>query len=126
MSDTPRTDAEVQRLGGTDQWGERWVRHQFAQEIERDLNKARLELERKTAFCELLRHEVAKAGSGHIAAAELKRCIDSFFTGCMMNLQPGHMVPWYLTNEMRQLRNKSARVKEGVDGHWFIDEEAKP
>lgn len=125
MSDTPRTDAEVARLGGLDTWGDRWIPHTFAQSIERDLGQVRMELERANALIEHLKLEASRGQSAIEAARALKRCVESFDAGTVINQEPGHLIPSWLSTKMRRLRDDAGRVWTTGDGVWFV-EEPKP
>ena len=125
MSDTPRTDAEVARLGGLDAWGYRWMPHTFAQSIERDLGQVRMELERANALIEHLKLEASRGQSAIEAARELKWCIESFVGSTVINPDPGCMIPSWLSTEMRRLRDDAGRVWTTGDGVWVV-EEPKP
>lgn len=125
MSDTPRTDAEVARLGGLDTWGDRWIPHTFAQSIERDLTKTKMELERANALIEHLKLEASRGQSAIEAARELKWCIESFVGSTVINPDPGCMIPSWLSTEMRRLRDDAGRVWTTGDGVWVV-EEPKP
>lgn len=124
MSDTPRTDAEVERLGGLDAWGDRWISHTFTESIERDLVKTRIELERANAIIERLKVEASRGQSAIEAANALKRCVESFNVGTVINQEPGRLIPSWLSSKMLRLREDASRVWTTGDGVWVV--EAKP
>jgi hypothetical protein len=125
MNDTPRTDAEVARLGGLDEWGERWMPHTFAQSIESDLMQVQRQLERANALIEHLRLEASRGQSAIEAARALKWCIESFSFGIVINPDPGCMIPSWLKMEIGRLRENVGRIWTTGDGVWVV-EEPKP
>lgn len=125
MSDTPRTDAEVARLGGLNEWGDRWIPHTFTQSIERDLTKTKMELERANALIEHLKLEASRGQSAIEAARALKRCVDSFSVRTVMNPDPGFLIPSWLKMEIGRLRENAGRIWTTGEGVWFV-EEPKP
>ena len=125
MSDTPRTDAEVARLGGLDAWGNKWLQHTFSQSIERELTQTKSELERARALIEHLKIECSRGQSAIKAASALKMCVESFSVRTAMNPEPGFLIPSWLKTEMGRFRENAKRIWTTGNGVWVV-EEPKP